>query len=104
MNKDEEVLNAIKPIMNARKTHKDNHLYSLQLNAYQLDAIQGLLDLYNKEKEKNKKIENYCRGDLAFERRLIRINQEPDMFNQGRFYTSQNIINIICEKAEEKEE
>lgn len=68
------------------------------------EAIQGLLNLYEQEKEKNKKIENYCREDLAFERRLIRTNQKPNMFNEGRFYTSQNIINIICEKAEEKEE
>lgn len=54
---EEQIINSIKPIVNARKTHKDNHLYNLQLNAYQLDAIQGLLDLYNKEKEKNKELE-----------------------------------------------
>ena len=49
---EEQIINSVKPIVNARKTHKDNHLYSLQLNAYQLDAIQGLLDLYNEEKQK----------------------------------------------------
>lgn len=71
MKEDERILNAITPIVNARKTHKDDNLYSLQLNSYQLDMLQGLLDLYekeklnsfslsdklNKEKEKNKKIE-----------------------------------------------
>lgn len=56
MSEEEMIINAIKPIVNARKTHKDNHLYSLQLNAYQLDRIADLLDLYNKEKEKNKEL------------------------------------------------
>lgn len=59
MSEEERIISSIKPIVNARKTHKDNNLYSLQLNAYQLDMIQGLLDLYNKEKEKNKKCEYY---------------------------------------------
>ena len=57
---DKRILDAITLIVNARKTHKDDNLYSLQLNAYQLDMIQGLLDLYNKEKEKNKKLEEYA--------------------------------------------
>ena len=50
MSEEERIISSIKPIVNARKTHKDNNLYSLQLTAYQLDMIQGLLDLYNKEK------------------------------------------------------
>lgn len=56
---EEEIINSVQPIVNARKTHKDNYLYSLQLNAYQLDAIQGLLDLYKQEKRKNKELEEY---------------------------------------------
>jgi hypothetical protein len=58
MKEDERILNAITPIVNARKTHKDDNLYSLQLNSYQLDMLQGLLDLYKTEKEKNKELEN----------------------------------------------
>lgn len=78
MKEDERILNAITPIVNARKTHKDDNLYSLQLNSYQLDMLQALLDLYNKEKlnsfnlseqlnkekEKNKKIEDKIKGKI----------------------------------------
>lgn len=56
MTEEEKILSTIMPIVNARKTHKDDYLYSLQLNAFQLDMLQGLLDLYNKEKEKNKEL------------------------------------------------
>ena len=51
-----------------------------------------------KEKEKNKKIDEFCRKELAFERRLKRENREPDEFNQGRFYVSENIRKIIEEE------
>jgi len=64
MKEDERILNAITPIVNARKTHKDDNLYSLQLNSYQLDMLQGLLDLYIAEKEKNKKIEDKIKGKI----------------------------------------
>lgn len=43
-----------------------------------LQALKGLLDLYQKEKEKNKNIDEFCRKELAFERRLKRENREPD--------------------------
>lgn len=61
-------------------------------------AIETLLTAYDKEKEKNKKIDEFCRKELAFERRLKRENREPDEFNQGRFYVSENIRKIISEE------
>ena len=48
---EEEIINWITPIVNARKTHKDDNLYSLHLNAYQLDGLQGLLNLYKQNEE-----------------------------------------------------
>ena len=62
------------------------------------EAIKNLLTAYEKEKEKNKKIDEFCRKELAFERRLKRENREPDEFNQGRFYVSENIRKIIEEE------
>ena len=61
-------------------------------------AIEILLTAYEKEKEKNKKIDEFCRKELAFERRLKREDREPDEFNQGRFYVSENIRKIIEEE------
>ena len=61
-------------------------------------AIERLLTAYEKEKEKNKKIDEFCRKELAFERRLKRENRQPDEFNQGRFYVSENIRKIIEEE------
>lgn len=62
------------------------------------EAIQGLLDLYQQEKEKNRKVLEYCKRDLAFEKSLIKRQIMPDVFNQGRFYTCQNIIEILEEE------
>lgn len=59
---------------------------------------ETLLTAYEKEKEKNKKLDEFCRKELAFERRLKRENREPDEFNQGRFYVSENIRKIIEEE------
>ena len=61
-------------------------------------AIEILLTAYEKEKEKNNKIDEFCRKELAFERRLQRENRQPDEFNQGRFYVSENIRKIIKEE------
>lgn len=63
-----------------------------------VEAIETLLTAYEKEKEKNKKIDEFCRKELAFERRLQRENRQPDEFNQGRFYVSENIRKIIEEE------
>lgn len=61
-------------------------------------SIETLLTAYEKEKEKNEKIYNFCRRELAFERRLKREKRKPDEFNQGRFYVSENIRKIIKEE------
>ena len=62
-------------------------------------AIQTLLS----ELEKNNKIYNFCRRELAFERRLKREKRKPDEFNQGRFYVCENIKEILTNKVEESE-
>ena len=62
------------------------------------EAIETLLTAYEKEKEKNKNIDEFCRKELAFERRLKRENRQPDEFNQGRFYVSENVRKIIEEE------
>lgn len=67
-------------------------------SAYAIEAIETLLTAYEKEKEKKKKIDEFCRKELAFERRLKRENRQPDEFNQGRFYVSENIRKIIKEE------
>lgn len=69
-----------------------------QLLDYEALAIETLLTAYEKEKEKNKNIDEFCRRELAFGKRLKRENREPDEFNQGRFYVSENIRKIIEEE------
>lgn len=41
------------------------------------------------------KISEEVKENLAFEKRLKRENTEPDLYNQGRFYVSDNINNIL---------
>ena len=88
---EEQIINSINPIVNARKTHKDDNLYSLQLNAYQLDIIQGLLDLYQKEKEKNKEL-NKLKGFEML-----------DIFNMGKESSRQRIKHDWVEKDKIRE-
>ena len=72
--------------------------YELHLRRWAERCLQDIEIAYEKEKEKNKKIDEFCRKELAFERRLKRENREPDEFNQGRFYVSENIRKIIEEE------
>ena len=73
---------------------KENEIYKKNLfNSYEEKCKE-----LEKEKEKNNKIDEFCRKELAFERRLQRENREPDEFNQGRFYVSENIRKIIEEE------
>lgn len=106
MNKlsEEEIINAIKPIVNARKTHKDNELYSLQLNAYQLDVIEALLDLYNQEKEKNKEltlITNQYDSFPKYNKKQSIIIASPDYFQNGTFVKKFISKDKIKEKIKE---
>ena len=66
-----------------------------------------LLNLITKLQEENKKkdkvideIDTYCKHDLAFERRLKKDNREPDLFNQGRFSTCEDILKLLEGKDE----
>ena len=75
--------------------NQDSSFESRQIKA---KAIETLLTAYEKEKEKNNKIDEFCRKELAFERMLQRENRQPDEFNQGRFYVSENVRKIIKEE------
>lgn len=48
----------------------------------------------NKLKANIEKIQDYCRKTLAFERKLKRDKTTPDLFNQGRFATCDDILKI----------
>lgn len=64
-----------------------------------LYEIQKAIETILKELEKKDKIINKISEDvkenLAFEKRLKKENIEPDSFNQGKFYISDNINNIL---------
>lgn len=54
--------------------------------------------LERKEAKQDKiidKISEEVKENLAIEKRLKRENIEPDLYNQGRFYVSDNINNIL---------
>lgn len=76
----------------------DKYIDERKLEEKDVEAIINIMVLYSQEKEKNKSIDEFCRKELAFERRLQRENKEPDEFNQGRFYVSENIRKIIKEE------
>lgn len=76
----------------------NKYIDEIKLEEKDVEAIINIIILYRQEKEKNKKIDEFCRKELAFERRLKRENREPDEFNQGRFYVSENIRKIISEE------
>ena len=82
---------------NVKLRLQDIPLIEGELKAYK-DRVNELKQELEKEKEKNKSIDEFCRKELAFERRLKRENREPDEFNQGRFYVSENIRKIISEE------
>lgn len=80
------------------KALADNDFCDNYFGLHIIKAIETLLTAYEKEKEKNEEIDDFCRKELAFERRLKRENRKPDEFNQGRFYVSENIRKIIKEE------
>ena len=99
----EKSIEILKALRNYNKFYKEENTdltITITLEAKEsIDkAIERLLTAYEKEKEKNKKIDEFCRKELAFERRLKRENREPDEFNQGGFYVSENIRKIIEEE------
>lgn len=52
---EEEIIDIIKDFLELREIYSSDNMRKSFLSIYK-DAIQGLLDLYNKEKEKNKKL------------------------------------------------
>lgn len=62
-------------------------------------AIQGLLDLYNKQKEKNKAIE-VARKDLPKDVELVVVTKEDFEINFGSEYISKDKIKAKIEELE----
>ena len=54
---EKEILDIIKDFLQLKEIHSTDSMSKSFLSVYK-EAIQGLLDLYNKEKEKNKELEN----------------------------------------------
>ena len=59
------------------------------------EAIKTILSELEKKDKIIDKIYDFCRRELAFEKRLKREKRKPDEFNQGRFYVCKNIKAII---------
>lgn len=80
--------------------------YDAYCRFFDMGAMEELIKEITRIKEESipraavKKIETYCKQELAFERRLKKENRTPDEFNQGRFYTCENILEIL-NKGEE---
>ena len=64
-------------------------------------AIETILFELRRECKIINEIYDFCRRELAFEKRLKREKREPDEFNQGKFYVCENIKAIITNKVEE---
>ena len=83
------------------KWDKDTHILQNKLdyaNADRIDLAQQNKELRkeNEElKEKENKIYKEVHESLAFEKFLIVKERKPDLFNQGRFYISQIIYDIL---------
>lgn len=64
-------------------------------------SFETILNELDKKDKIIDKIYDFCRRELAFEKRLKREKRKPDEFNQGRFYVCENIKAIITNKVEE---
>lgn len=60
-----------------------------------INLIKSLQKENEELKEKENKIYKEVQDSLAFEKFLIVKEREPDLFNQGRFYISQIIYDIL---------
>lgn len=69
------------------------------VSASQMQTILNLIEKLKKEneelKEKENKIYKEVQESLSFEKFLIVKERKPDLFNQGRFYISQIIYDIL---------
>jgi cell shape-determining protein MreC len=69
----------------------------------QLSSEVNSLKKENKKlKEKERKIQNEIHENLSFEKFLKRHEEEPDAYNQGRFYVSHNIYDLLNDVESEE--
>lgn len=93
----------MKIIRNVMNNFEDELCENMQMKTDEVNkAIEHILSEYkrvlkeNKElKEKENKIYKEVQESLAFEKLLIVKERKPDLFNQGRFYISQIIYDIL---------
>ena len=77
MSEDEKIIEDIKEIINRCKECKFATCEQCEINWTQIKTVEHLLDLYNKEKEKNKELE-----------------EERKQFYEGELYTAKQLKNI----------
>lgn len=92
---EEEIIGMIKPISNCFKTYEDNYLMSKNLTYMQLKAVNGLLDLYNKQKDKIKELEMKHSLELIGKEEEIKANMSEII---EHYYISKDKIREIIEK------
>lgn len=79
---EEEIIKKIKRYINGKDTMKETLVR----------AIQGLLDLYNKEKEKNKKLKEKCK-ELIKEKQELTTILEDDVIHKNKIKEKLEEIN-----------
>lgn len=62
--------------------------------------ILQLQDLLKKKDKIINEIQKEVNPHIGFEKRLKRENQEPDLFNQGKFFVANNIEDILKGRGE----
>ena len=101
-----QILNKLKSKVTLVKVDDENNLekeYRLPfLMNIEQQAIETVLSELEKKDRVINEIKKEVREHIGFERRLIRENIEPDLFNQGRFYVANEINNILKVEKEGK--
>lgn len=89
MNEDEKTIEDIKEIINRCKECKFATCEQCEINWTQIKTVEHLLDLYNKEKEKNKELEkelcdihsNFCKFNWKESNGVQVYNQLKELYN-----------------------
>ena len=97
MNEEEKkVIKMLDKFTTEHKFYNIKHSDNLEDN---IEIVLKLIEKLQKEneelKEKENKIYKEVQKSLAFEKLLIVKERKPDLFNQGRFYISQIIYDIL---------
>lgn len=87
------ILDILKLLNIVEKVQRENDLLNEYVKENEIYK-KNLFDYGEKKDKQIKLIVNEVKTNLAFENRLKRENEEPDLFNQGKFYIC-NIINNI---------